>query len=150
MSLEQRVDDLMEENNILRTYIAEQELAREAWTQENLQALNRKLDEYINTFRGTEVGGRGIMPPLASAAASASVSTGETEQQLRRKVQELHRTLAQVRAVQSEMPTQEQLQRLQDASETSVYRENAMLKAELRDLRRCLQAEGLISTGSMI
>ena len=135
MSFEKRINDLLEENSILRTYIAEIELEREYWTEESLRALNEKLDRYILTLRG-------VPPEELAVEKQRILASQETVEELRHHVTMLAETVSQLKATKFEYLTKEQLRRLLAVGDTSLQAENKILKTQLREaLARIAQLE---------
>ncbi|KAE8301835.1 hypothetical protein GL50803_0010256 [Giardia duodenalis] len=135
MSFEKRVNDLLEENSILRTYIAEIELEREHWTEESLRALNEKLDRYILRLRG-------VPPEELAVEKQRILASQETVEELRNHVHMLAETVSQLKALRFEYLTKEQLRKLLVVRDTSLQAENKILKTQLREaLLRISQLE---------
>ncbi|EFO65132.1 Hypothetical protein GLP15_2514 [Giardia lamblia P15] len=135
MSFEKRVNDLLEENSILRTYIAEIELEREHWTEESLRALNEKLDRYILRLRG-------VPPEELAVEKQRILASQETVEELRNHVHMLAETVSQLKALKFEYLTKEQLRKLLVVRDTSLQAENKILKTQLREaLLRISQLE---------
>lgn len=135
MSIEKRINDLLEENSILRTYIAEIELERECWTEESLRALNERLDRYILTLRG-------VPPEELAVEKQRILASQEAVEELRHHIAMLAETVSQLKATKFEYLTKDQLRKLLTVGDASLQAENKILKAQLRDaLARISQLE---------
>lgn len=126
MSIEKRINDLLEENSILRTYIAEIELERENWTEKSLRSLNEKLDRYILTLRG-------VPPEELAVEKQRILASQETVEELRHYIAMLAETVSQLKATKFEYLTKDQLRKLLSVGDTSLQAENKILKTQLRD-----------------